>query len=57
MSELPRLLTLQEVAKTLRLSEQTVVRNSRAGKLPSPVRVGGSLRWRESDLVTLLTTG
>ncbi len=44
------LLLRSEVAKLFRVSERTVARWSASGKLPSPVRVGGVQRWRQSDI-------
>ena len=48
------LLLRSEVAKLFRVSERTVARWSASGKLPSPVRVGGVQRWRQSDIARVI---
>lgn len=44
------LLTAQMVGERLNLSKRQIFRLKSAGKIPSPVRVGGAVRWRESDI-------
>ncbi|MDQ1466102.1 MAG: hypothetical protein QOH10_517 [Actinomycetota bacterium] len=44
-----RLLTVREVAETMRVSSMTVYRLIRAGELPA-LRVGKHFRIRETDL-------
>jgi excisionase family DNA binding protein len=44
-----RLLTVREVAETMRVSSMTVYRLIRAGELPA-LRVGKHFRIRENDL-------
>jgi excisionase family DNA binding protein len=45
-----RLLTAREVADVLGVSTETVLRWTRAGKLPAIRLPGGALRFREDDL-------
>ena len=45
-SDLPALLTINDMAKLLRCSIRTVARMRRDGHVPSPLKIGGALRWR-----------
>lgn len=45
-----KLLAVGALAKTLSTSVRTVWRKRAAGQLPKPVRIGGSVRWRSSDI-------
>lgn len=49
-SSLPELLTIRELAKTLKLSPRSIWRLVRNRQLPSPIRIGGSIRWRVADV-------
>ena len=51
------LITVDEVAAMLSLSPRTVWRRSSTGELPAPVRIGGSVRWRRSDIVQWVNAG
>lgn len=46
----PLLLTAQEVVQMLSVSKSTLWRMRDSGKLPAPIRVGGIVRWRASDI-------
>lgn len=46
----PTFLTIADLAKRYRITAKTLYSLNRAGKLPSPLRLGGSLRWRLSDI-------
>ncbi|MFC1636131.1 helix-turn-helix transcriptional regulator [Planctomycetota bacterium] len=50
MKKTLELCTAKELAEMLSLSVRTVWRLRSAGKLPQPVMVGGSCRWRVSDI-------
>lgn len=52
-----QLLSMKMLAKYLSLSTQTVKRLRRDGKLPEPVRVGGSLRWRDEEITDWIAAG
>jgi excisionase family DNA binding protein len=39
------MITVEEVARLLNVSERTVWRMRSAGTLPSPVKLGGCVRW------------
>lgn len=47
----PRYLRVSEVAKIFDISTATVWRWVRAGKLPQPVKICGSTRWKRSTLL------
>ena len=44
------LLTVGAVAQILNLSKRTIHRLNCTGKIPSPVKISGSIRWRQSDI-------
>lgn len=46
----PRLLTRPEVERLTGLSRSTLYKRMRAGSFPEPVKIGGSVRWREDEL-------
>ena len=45
-----QLLTAKDAAKLCRLSKRSWFRLSSACRIPKPVRIGGSVRWRQSDI-------
>ena len=47
-----RLMTVREVGEFLCLSQRSVYRLASLGKIPRPVKVGGSRRWLLSELET-----
>ena len=53
----PLLLTASQLAKTLNLSERTLWRLRSAGKLPKPVRIAGSVRWRFDEITIWIESG
>ena len=44
------LLKVSELAQILNLSQRTIHRLNCTGKLPSPIKISGSIRWRQSDI-------
>jgi len=50
-----QLLTAKDAAKLCRLSKRSWFRLSSAGKIPAPVRIGGSVRWRQKDIEDYIT--
>lgn len=46
----PLLLSAGEVARMLGVSTRTLWRLQSGGRLPEPIRLGGSTRWRVSDI-------
>lgn len=51
------LVPIGDVAAMLALSRRTVFRLADAGKLPPPLRIGGSLRWRLADVRQWIADG
>lgn len=49
-----QLLTAKEAGQICRLSKRSWFRFSACGKIPAPVRIGGSVRWRLSDVESWL---
>lgn len=47
------LLTAKDVAARLSIGVSTVWRQVKHGNLPSPIRIGGSTRWRRADIDAL----
>jgi prophage regulatory protein len=53
----PVLLTADEVAAMLGVSERTLWRLLSAGKVPEPVRFGRSTRWRAAEVADWIDRG
>jgi excisionase family DNA binding protein len=53
----PTLLTVEDLAKLLRVSVRTVWRLRRNACLPHPVKIGGGVRWRMSDVRAWIEQG
>lgn len=51
------LLTVEDVAKLLNIAVRTVWRRRSAGDMPSPVVIGGAVRWRPDDLKSWIAAG
>ena len=45
-----QLLTAKDAAQLCRLSKRSWLRFNASEKVPEPLRIGGSLRWRLSDI-------
>lgn len=43
------LLTVNDVAKRMKLSTRSIWRLVDAGSIVSPIKIGGSIRWRSTD--------
>lgn len=52
-----QLLTAKEAGQICRLSKRSWFRFSAYGKIPAPVKIGGSIRWRRSDIDLWLKMG
>ena len=52
-----QLLTAKELGARLSLSKRQVFRLNACGKLPKPLRIGGSVRWTESTIAKWLSAG
>lgn len=51
------LLSVHEAAALCGLGRSTWWRYSSAGKIPAPVRIGGSVRWRREELSAWMQAG
>lgn len=48
--ESEKLMTAGTVGERLALSKRQIFRLNSSGRIPTPVRIGGSVRWRHSDI-------
>jgi excisionase family DNA binding protein len=46
----PILISAEELAKLMQVSERTLWRLLSAGKVPQPVRIGRNTRWRYAEV-------
>jgi prophage regulatory protein len=52
-----KLMTAKAVGEMLSLSKRQIFRLNSCGKLPKPIRIGGSVRWAESTIKKWLSFG
>jgi excisionase family DNA binding protein len=52
-----QLMTAEELAKLMQVSERTLWRLLSAGKVPQPVRFGRNTRWRAAEVTEWLAKG
>ena len=52
-----KLLTAKAVGEMLSLSKRQIFRLNSCGKIPAPIRIGGSIRWSESTILAWLQAG
>ena len=52
-----KLLTADAVGEMLSLSKRQIFRLNSCGKIPAPIRIGGSVRWSEKTIGEWLTAG
>ena len=52
-----QLLTAKKLGVRLSLSKRQIFRLNACGKLPKPIRIGGSVRWAESTIAQWLKAG
>ena len=52
-----QLMTVEDLAKLLHVSVRTVWRLRRNASLPRPVKIGGGVRWRISDVRAWIEQG
>lgn len=53
----PALMTIRELAAFLSRSEASIRRDDRDGRIPSPVALGGSRRWRSGEVRAWVRAG
>jgi predicted DNA-binding transcriptional regulator AlpA len=51
------LMSAAEFSETVSLSARSIWRLHSAGKLPAPVRIGGSVRWRRDEVLDWIAAG
>jgi predicted DNA-binding transcriptional regulator AlpA len=52
--ESQQLLTCSDLTRLFKISARTVARWCAAGVLPKPLRLGGSRRWTESSILSVI---
>jgi prophage regulatory protein len=52
-----QLLTAKQLGTKLSLSKRQIFRLNSCGKLPAPIRIGGSVRWAETTIAEWLKAG
>ena len=52
-----KLLTVREVAARLGVSTRQCWKLNASGRMPAPLRLSRSVRWRESDLAAFIAAG
>jgi predicted DNA-binding transcriptional regulator AlpA len=52
-----QLISAKQLAEKLCLSKRQIFRLNSLGKLPAPIRIGGSVRWKESEIAAWLAAG
>ncbi len=52
-----KLLTAAAVGEVLSVSKRQIFRLNSCGKLPAPIRIGGSVRWRLSEIENFISMG
>ncbi len=53
----PLLVDIQQLAVLLGRSVASLERDQAAGRLPAPVRIGGSKKWRRADIEAWVAAG
>ena len=53
----PPLISVCAVAKMLQVTPRTVYRLADAGKIPRPLKIGKSVRWKRSELEQWIENG
>ena len=52
-----QLLSAKSLGQMLSLSKRQIFRLNSCGKIPAPIRIGGSIRWDESTISEWLKAG
>ena len=53
----PTLISVCDVAEMLQVSPRTVFRLADAGKIPRPLKIGKSVRWKRAELEQWIEAG
>lgn len=51
------LIGVGELSELLGLGRSSIYRHLDAGKLPEPIRIGGSVRWRKAEIEAWVSAG
>jgi len=57
INQTDQLLTAKALGEMLSLSKRQIFRLNSSGKIPAPIRIGGSVRWAESTIAKWLSAG
>jgi len=52
-----KLLTANAVGEMLSLSKRQIFRLKSSGRIPAPVKIGGSVRWKHTDIERWISLG
>ena len=52
-----QLISAKTLGQMLSLSKRQIFRLNSCGKIPSPIKIGGSVRWDESTIAQWLKSG
>ncbi len=52
-----QLLSAKTFGQRLSLSKRQIFRLNSCGKIPAPIRIGGSVRWSEDEIADWLAAG
>jgi len=55
--QINRMCTAKAVGLMLSLSKRQIFRLNSYGKIPAPIRIGGSVRWSEQEISEWLAAG
>mgnify|MGYP003348576203 FL=1 len=53
--QLPELLTVYDLSGVLKISPRSIWRLVRAGRLPAPIHLGASTRWKVAEIAAWLS--
>lgn len=53
--QLPELLTVHDLSGVLKISPRSIWRLVRAGRLPAPIHLGASTRWKVAEIAAWLS--
>ena len=56
-TDAPLLIDIRQLAALLGRSVPSLERDQAAGRLPAPLRIGGSKKWRRADIETWVAAG
>ena len=52
--DIPKLLTITEVCEILGRCRASIYNDVKAKRLPRPLKIGGSIKWKTSDILAAL---